>query len=284
MKQVTIQTKDGFPLAATVFEPPSPLKGVLVIGSALGVPRYLYYKFGRFISQHGFVVLVFDYRGIFESRNKKIRGSEIKMEDWGTFDINAALSWVHAQFPDLKIYYLGHSCGGQLVGLASACTEIRAMVFIAAQTGYWKLWPFPYHIAVFLAWYLLIPLVAPLFDYFPARVLQISSVNFPSGVARQWAAWGRTANYLFDEKFNLDTHRYPEIQIPLLSIGFADDRMLAPPKAIDELLTYYPNADISRMHVSPADYGLSTIGHFGFFREQSKGPLWDEVLEWILVN
>lgn len=284
MKQVTIRAKDGFPLAATVFEPHSRLNGVLVIGSALGVPRYLYYKFGHFISQHGFAVLVFDYRGIFESRNEKEQGSEIKMEEWGTFDIDAALNWVNVQYPDSKIYYLGHSCGGQLVGLAPTCTRIEAMVFIAAQTGYWKLWPFPYNIAVFLAWYLLIPLVSPLFHYFPVRIMQISSVNFPSGVARQWAAWGRSPNYLFDENHNLDTHRYPDIQVPLLSIGFADDRMLAPPKAIDELLTHYPNAEIRRRQVDPADYGLSKIGHFGFFRERSKGPLWDEVLEWIRTN
>jgi hypothetical protein len=41
----------------------------------------------------------------------------------------------------------------------------------------------------------------------------------------------------------------------------------------------YPN--VVRRHYHPKDVGQSRIGHFGFFNERCREPLWDECLDWL---
>ncbi|NIV10630.1 MAG: alpha/beta fold hydrolase, partial [Aliifodinibius sp.] len=161
---ITIKAEDNFPLAATTFTAEqTSSKKTIVLGSALGVPRYIYFKLATFFAEHHFNVLCFDYRGIYESKKSNISGSEIRMYDWGNRDINAALEWSIENWASDKLIYIGHSCGGQLVGLANHASKIDAAIFIASQSGYWKLWPFPHKLVVWSVWQL-IPLITPCFD------------------------------------------------------------------------------------------------------------------------
>lgn len=277
---MTIKPEDGYPLAATLFEPAGEARFPLLIGSALGVPRYYYFKFARFMAGEGFPSLAFDYRGIHESREETKPGSEMKMEHWGTLDLDAALGWLARRYPERPPAYVGHSCGGQLIGLAPRSEYLRAMVFVAAQSGYWKLWSRPYRWGVWLTWHTL-PLLAPFFDYIPARLMGISTVNLPAGVARQWARWGKSPRYLFGPEHGLDTSRYPEFRLPLLSYLIEDDPFFAPPAAVEALLEEYPSADRELRRVAPEDYGQSSIGHFGFFRERFRETLWRDTAAWL---
>ncbi|MDX1617851.1 MAG: alpha/beta fold hydrolase, partial [Balneolaceae bacterium] len=145
---------DGFPLAATVFVPsPETARSAgVVFGSALGVPRYYYYKLGRYLAESGFTVLTFDYRGIHESKGGGVGGSDMRMEEWGRLDIEAALNWVLHNGELDTLFYIGHSCGGQLTGLAPSSTSVDGMVFVAAQSGYWKHWDRPYRWGLWAVW------------------------------------------------------------------------------------------------------------------------------------
>lgn len=277
---VTLTTGDNHKLTATVFKPANSLGSqTLVIGSALGVPRYFYFKFARYFSQKGYSVVAFDYRGIYESRETVSSGSEITMEEWGSRDIEAALQYAKEELKAEKLYYLGHSCGGQLLGLAPNSKEIDRAAFIACQSGYWKLWPWPLRYGVFLTWQLLFMMV-PFFEYIPTKMLGISSLNLPSGVGRQWANWGTSPGYLFNEKHGLDTSRYAELRFPILSYHFDDDILLAPPKAIDALLEKYAAASITKRLIKPEELNQKKIGHFGYFKERLREALWQETLRW----
>lgn len=282
MKQTApiLETADGYLLAATLFDPEKEVKRIVVIASALGVPRYFYFKFARFLAGQGFAVLTFDYRGIHESKGGNISGSEMKMEDWGRLDIDAALGFMIGKYPGKPLVYVAHSCGGQLVGLAPNSEKINAMVFVACQSGYWGHWSWPYRWGVWFTWYSL-PLLVPFFDYIPARLMGISSVNLPSGVAQQWAAWGKRPGYLFDPAFGLDTARYRRFEVPLLAYTVADDPFFAPAASVEALLEEYPNAEIEQRVADPGDYRQKSIGHFGFFREKFKESLWEEALHWM---
>lgn len=279
---LTLTASDGYPLAATRFEPSPDNRrpAGIVIGSALGVPRYFYFKFARFLAENGFPVLTFDYRGIHESRVGNRMGSDMKMEDWGRQDIEAALKRMLEDGETGKLLYVGHSCGGQLVGLARSSERIDAMVFVAAQSGYWKHWDRPYRWGLWAVWQLL-PALATVFDYLPTRLLGISSVDLPAGVARQWATWGKTPCYLFDPSHRIETDRYRRFRVPLLSFVIEDDPFYAPPASVEALLEEYPNADIERRHVAPSDYRQSRIGHFGFFRDKFKDTIWKEIVDWL---
>lgn len=279
-QNLTLTTGDNHKLAATVFKPADTnVNHTLLIGSALGVPRYFYFKFARYFAENGYSVVTFDYRGIYESKETISSGSEITMAEWGSLDIEAALQYAGEILRADKLFYLGHSCGGQLLGLAPSSKKIDRAAFIACQSGYWKLWPGPLRYGVFLTWQLLFMMV-PFFEYIPTKMLGISSLNLPSGVARQWANWGTSPGYLFNEKHRLDTSRYAELRFPILSYHFDDDILLAPPKAVDALLAKYAAAPITKRSIKPGLLNQKKIGHFGYFKERLRETLWQETLEW----
>lgn len=254
----------------------------MVIGSALGVPRYIYFKLALFFAEHGFNVLCFDYRGVYESQSSKIAGSEMRMYDWGNFDINAALEWSLRNWNPNKLIYIGHSCGGQLLGLATQASKIDAAIFIASVSGYWKLWPLPQKMGLWSVWQI-ITLIAFWFDDFPARKLQLSSTNIPAGVATEWARWGKSRNYLWDNISQQDLIRYQNLRFPLLALGFADDHYFGPPKAVKKLLEYYPSTRQTFRIIKPESYNRESIGHFGSLKKDFRDTLWKELLQWILT-
>ena len=210
-------------------------------------------------------------------------GSDITMSDWGQFDINGAISWTINHWEPQKLVYLGHSCGGQLLGLAQKATQIDRAVFIASQSGYWKLWPPPKCWFLWLLW-TSFSCLAPLFKELPAQTLGLSSVNIPAGVIQQWARWGKSPNYLWDFISDQQLARYQTLSFPLLNIGFTDDRYFGPSGAVKKLLSYYPSTDHTLNIITPSEYGLEQIGHFGFFgflKETLRSSLWQELLAWI---
>lgn len=253
----------------------------MVLGSALGVPRYIYFKLASFFAEHGFYVLCFDYRGVHESQSNRFSGSEIRMYDWGYLDINAALEWSIGYWNPNKLLYMGHSCGGQLLGLANQASKIDAAIFIASGSGYWKLWPFPHQLGLLGVWHL-ITLIAPWFNDFPARTLQLSSTNIPAGVAKEWAHWGKSKNYLWDFISKQDRKQYRSLNFPLLSLGFADDHYFGPPKAVKKLLEYFPSTQQTFRQIKPKSYNRKSIGHFGSLKQDLRNSLWRELLQWII--
>lgn len=209
-----------------------------------------------------------------------ISGSEMQMADWGARDIDAALTHAIEQWQPEELIYVAHSCGGQLLGLAEHATQINKAIFIACQSGYWGLWPVPQRWGLWLIWHL-IPMITPWFDDFPARNLKLSSVNIPSGVARQWAQWGQSPDYLWHFIGAQDYNRYRNLSFPLLSVGFSDDQYFGPPESVKKLLDYYPATKSELKIVSPAEYNEKSIGHFGFLKMKFRDSLWKELINWI---
>ena len=72
--------------------------------------------------------------------------------------------------------------------------------------------------------------------------------------------------------------RYARFEAPILSYSFEDDDLNTKP-GIDYLHSSYPN--VERRHLHPRDVGLARVGHFGFFNERSRDPLWHETLDWL---
>jgi len=69
--------------------------------------------------------------------------------------------------------------------------------FVASQSGYWKLWSGKERMMVFALWHLAIPIATAWLGYFPGWMLG-NAEDIPSGVAREWARWGRMTE-VFDQ-------------------------------------------------------------------------------------
>lgn len=267
MTATTWQCPDGGRLQGDVFEADVPLARA-VLAPGMGIPRGFYRRFAAYLAGRGIATVTFDYGDRPGTR----------MSDWGRRDLETVLA---AQPADLPLFLVGHSCGGQLAGLAPSARRLSGLVLVAAQSGHWRHWHGRGRLGMWLLWHVLIPLLAH-GRRFPARRLGMFGRDVPAGVARQWAQWGRRRRYLFEPSPGLDTALYRELAVPALAYGFADDGY-APAPAIDALLAEYPRLTIDRRQITPADAGLDAIGHMGFFREGAREALWQPTADWLLT-
>lgn len=271
-ERLEVPATDGFSLAASWFGPSDPER-ILLVAPATGVRRHLYEPFARFLSGRGIGVLTWDWRGTGESRPARLRGFDASMRHWAERDLAGAISWAADRSPGARLLSLGHSFGGQAVGLAPNADRLAALLTVTAPSGYWGHWPRPERYGYAMLWYAAMPLASRLLGYFPSRRLGFGE-DLPRGVALQWSRWCRSPEYLGD----YEGHR--SFDAPILAFSFSDDRF-APRAAVEALHSRYGSPDLVHRHLTPRDLGADRIGHFGFFREGRVPRLWEEVVAWL---
>ena len=283
METIALKTNDGVILAATRFAAEGETKAVVVLPAAMGVAQDFYAPFAEFLAGQGFAVLTFDYRGMGQSVPSKyrhsLRGFKADLFDWAERDYNAALHEAKAWHADAPLLVVGHSLGGQLPGLLPDNHLIDGLITIAAGSGYWQDNAPQLKRIVWLMWYFAVPLLTPLFGYFPGKMLKMVG-DLPKGVIHQWAQWCKSPHYVVDAAGNPMREGFEKIRVPILSLSFTDDELMSR-RSIDSLLDCYKNAQLDRRHIAPQDIGAKRIGHFGFFRPQFKTTLWQQALAWL---
>jgi len=278
INNLTLSSSDSITLAATIYQANPCSNKTVLINSGTGILRRYYDGFAQFLCAHGFTVVTYDYRGIGGSCPKSLRGFPATMRDWGQNDIAGVIAWITANLRPAKLFIIGHSAGGQVAGLAANIDLVNAMVFVAAQSGYWRHWPFPRRYWYACLWHAT-PLIANVFGYLPSRRLGIGQ-DLPRGVACEWAKWCRHPQYLFGYGQTLDLTHYASFTGPILAYSFADDSD-APAAAVDALLRGYSGALIVRKHIAPASVNARRIDHFGLFRERFRDTLWRDTVMWL---
>jgi len=276
-RELRIAASDGTSLAAAVWDAPGhPRDRVVVMASATGVLRRFYAPFAEWLSTQGFAVVAFDYRGMGDSPTHHER-AEPSMHDWGELDLASVHAWAAATLGDGRAAIIGHSVGGQLVGLLPETSKVSALVTVGAQSGDWRLWPLPSRLAMALLWYGVVPGVTHAVGYLPGA-LGIGE-DLPAGVALEWASWCRTRGYLAGAGFEDRRAGFARLAAPVLAYGFDDDGY-APRAAVDALLALYAGAQIERRQLGRE---AGRFGHFGFFRERHRA-LWRDVAAFLEAN
>lgn len=280
-EEVLMHCDDGVELAGTLTTPAETPRAVVVMAAAMGVPRRFYGALARYLASRDIAVLTFDYRGIGDSRLDRGQTAATRLEDWGRYDIDAAIRTAGEKV-QAPVFLAGHSCGGQLFGLAPQSVRLRGAILVSAQLANSHLWPMPSRLGVFALWHLVIPALSVGRSIFPARRLGISSVDVPSGVTAQWARWARHRDYLFSPELGIDVQRYAQFDFPVLAYEIDDDSY-APAAAVQALLRKLPRTR-QRVEIlrAPQD-GVGAIGHFGFFREKMRDRFWPRLADWVLA-
>jgi predicted alpha/beta hydrolase len=274
--QQEIITEDFFNIHATCYQPVYAHNEVILIGSAIGVHQEYYRSFARFLAGRGYTVYTFDYRGIGKSMPGLLKESQVTMQEWGKFDLDAVIKYIRSNYPQATLTYIGHSISGQILSLTQESSYFSKVVIIASQHMNWRLWPLHLRFAYAFLVYVFMPVLSHMMGYYPGKVLNVFW-DLPKGVALEWAKWCRNRKGMFG--FHSD-RPLNNIKAPLLAIGFSDD-LIAPLQPMHALLQKYTQAAVTHWQYSPHEVGVKKLGHFGFFRAKFKNLLWEPVLEWI---
>ena len=236
----------------------------MLFANAMAVRQEFYHPLARYFAANGVHVTTFDYA---------VPHTDVTVSDW-VADLAAMLHEARQPAPHLPLVYMGHSLGGQLIGVTPGGENVRASLHITAGSGYYK-FNDRMPILVRALWFFYMPFFTPLFGYFPGRMLRAVG-DLPRGVTHQWRRWCLDPDYLLSEKGYRSA--YLRFEAPILSLSFEDDDINTK-NGIDYLHHSYPH--VERRHIDPRDVGQARIGHFGFFNERCREPLWAESLDWL---
>jgi len=280
-KEITVLATDDFPISATLYEPVQANQVFVMINAATGVKRRYYDQYASYLCETGFTVLTYDYRGIGGSLVPKAwSGKEPTMADWGRLDLEGVIGWVNKHYPEQYFTAVTHSVGGQLMGLAPSNNDVKAVLSIASQSGYIGNWSGMEKLKFQLMMYLAVPVTTHLVGRLPGALL--GSEDLPKGVALQWAYWCRSRHYIVDKHAQPLRKEFEQYDHSMRFYCIADDSMYGPLKAVEELAAYYKNASTEVVVKKPEDYGVESIGHFGFFKSSMPVIAWNETVSWLL--
>jgi predicted alpha/beta hydrolase len=282
MGSITVAARDGVPLAAQVFGDAATARGAVLVASAMGVEQGYYAPFAQWLAERGFVVATFDFRGIGESRRGPLRSLEADVFTWAQQDAASVLDWLGAQVPGRPLGWVGHSLGGQIVGLLPNAAKVRAVVTVATGTGYWRDYVPRLRRLALALWYGIVPAGLALCGYFPGRRLGIIG-DVPAGVMRQWRRWCLNPEYLFGVEAVQWRAAYARITAPMLSLSFTDDEYMSA-RNVESFHAFYAGAARTARRLAPADAGSGRVGHFGFFRRRHGEALWPLAGDWLAAQ
>jgi predicted alpha/beta hydrolase len=254
---IQFPARDGRLIGGELFAPESP-KACAIIAGAMAVPARFYSGYARYLSTTGLAALTVDYRGIGFSKRGPARDDPATFHEWGEQDLGGAVDFLQARFPGLPLHWVGHSAGGQLMGLVQDA-PIASALFIGSGSASWRAYRGKARAFMLAFFHGLLPAAVAINGYLPMRRFR-QGEDVPKGVAREWGEWGRHPRYVrkyADLRGGLGFERYSG---PLRAVAFSDDGY-APKAAVEKLLELYPNARKELiLHAGPA-------GHFGFFKQ-----------------
>jgi len=284
---ISFPAADRYLLGATLFLPRRAKRHAVLINSATAVPRKIYRGFAGYLAGRGCAVLTYDYRGIGDSRQKSPAGNnqprslvgfKATMSDWAALDVTAAVAWMRERYKNLPLNYIGHSFGGQALGLLANNSEVSRALLIASQAGYWKLMASPERYRVYAMLNFVGTPLTRLLGYAPGW--SGLGEDLPKAVFEEWVSWVMSKRYLFDDPGLKALQNFPQFNSAMRALCFSDDPWATRP-AVELLCAGFVSAKPEILTITPPDAGVTRIGHFGFFRPEHRDTLWRGAAEWI---
>ncbi|WP_221090606.1 alpha/beta hydrolase family protein [Deinococcus aquaedulcis] len=281
----TFRTSAGHTLAATIYTPdglsPTQVKKSVLLAPATGIRRGFYGAFAAHLAGQGYGVLSFDFQGIGGSLTGALRDCPASLVSWGEVDLPAALDELTRQFPAARPQLVGHSAGGQLVGLMPGAGRLASVLAVAGSSGQLAQMPAPYRLKAQFFMRVLIPASTLAVGYARTDLVGMGG-PLPRAVGAQWARWCLGRGYV-ETSFGREvrTHQYDTLDLPSLWLRAADDEIAVPTNVEDMIRVFKkmaPHAQRQTLH--PTDHGLPRLGHMGFFHPDARA-VWPVMVAWL---
>lgn len=275
-ERVDITCEDGTVLAGHFVPATATPEGArplpVLICPATGVRQQFYLRFAAWLAEQGHDVLVFDYRGVGLSLKGPLKACRATLTEWGQQDQVAALAWLLARTGQPQVLLVGHSAGGQMIGLLPNHDRIARVVGVAASTGWFKGMRPGFRMQAHLAFKAILPLGIRLKGYAPCSRIGLGE-DLPAAVATEWGRWCAAGGYATNAvKRQPERDFHARVRTPVTVLHATDDD-IATPATVADLLRTWPQADTRAVRVSPREHGLKAIGHINWFRS-SHQALW----------
>jgi Predicted alpha/beta hydrolase len=196
---LTLKCQDGYQLSARFYPvtETESKKSPILICPATGITKQFYHSFSCWLQAQGYAVLVFDFRGIGESLKGSVKQSKASIVQWGQLDIPAAIDALLAKTQAAKVILLGHSAGGQLLGIVPNYAKVEKVVAIAGSTGHVKGLRGRTKLLAPVMFNIIFPLARITKGYGPTQAIGMGE-NLPKDVAREWAEFCSKPGYVIN--------------------------------------------------------------------------------------
>lgn len=276
MQQLFLKTSDQNLISVTVFEPQNPNGKLLLINSATGVKQQVYFSFSKYFAENGFTAITYDYRGIGDSKPKKMNGFHATMRIWGTDDFKTVTDFIKKNYQNHQKFCLGHSVGALIIGMNENAHIFDKFIFVATQDAYIGNLKANIAASAVLGFGIAVPLTTKFFGYFPAHRFGLGE-SLPKGVAYDWRTLilnKKSTSRLYEK---IATHFSKDLKQETFIIHAEDDPWVTM-KGMENLMNnVYPHLKKTYREIKVSDSEKGEIGHINFFRSFNKS-LWKIVL------
>jgi predicted alpha/beta hydrolase len=249
-----------------------------MIGPATGIKRQFYSAFATYLCEQGFGVITFDNRGIGESAHSTVNKSDASLVKWGEQDMPAVLEALKVFFPNVHYFLVGHSAGGQLLGLMHNVHDLTAFCNFGSSSGSLRNMRKSYLLKAHFFMNLYIPVSNLLFGHTKSQWVGMGE-PLPKQVARQWQQWCNGSGYVKTAFGNdVKTHHYDNISLPSKWMLATDDD-IANIANVHDMISVFPNMEAEVEELEPQAHGVSEIGHMKFFSRKCQ-HLWPKVSDY----
>ncbi|MGD8860253.1 MAG: alpha/beta fold hydrolase [Myxococcales bacterium] len=265
---LAIPATDGLLLHGRLYEPPAGAFGTALVLPGIAVPQRVLAGLCQWLSLRGLRAVSIDYRGMWGSGGDAgVRSATLTR--WAHRDAVGALSYLRSRFGD-DVVALGHSFGGQLLGMHDDFGQLRGAVMIGSGVGQLRLFRGRVRWTATAQFYGVLPLAARVFDVVPPWLGP--GERLPAGVAREWSRWGRSPAWFFSAVPST-RESYRRFAVPTLALRATDDP-IGTHRATQALLAEMPSAPRRYVQLTPAEVGVTKVGHMGLLRRSASASAW----------
>lgn len=273
-ENLSIHCNDGYELSARFYPHQTTFKHALpiLICPATGITKTFYNSYATWLTEQGHDVLVFDFRGIGESLHGPLKQSTASIVQWGQLDIPAAIDTLINKTQAAQVIILGHSAGGQLLGIVPNYSKVAKVVAVSGSTGHVKDLKGRTKLLAPVMFNVIFPIARYTLGYGPTNAIGMGE-NLPKDVAREWAQFCSKPGYVLNalgKTVQQDFHA--QVNCPITAVWSTDDE-IATKANVKDLLRLYPNAPTDMIELNPKATGHKAIGHMLMFKSSHKN-LW----------
>ncbi|MCP4123727.1 MAG: alpha/beta fold hydrolase [Bacteroidetes bacterium] len=264
-RAISITNPDLTTTSVQVFgNPQEGNRPVIMIFPAMGVKAKVYTPFAEALAEAGYIAVTADLRGKGHSSVRPSKKDDYGYKEMIEQDIHSAVSRIGMEFPDRKLYLLGHSLGGQLACLYSSrgLSPVDGLILIACCSVFYEGWDGLARFRILMGTQF-IGMLATAVGYFPGRRVGFGGTNSKS-MMQDWSRQSRTGRYeLNNDDFNYEIG-LSRLAIPVLTISFEGDHF-APQKAVEILCDKFSDeASIRQIHLERKDARNESYNHFNW--------------------